>query len=107
MLYEVVSDLVCKTMGMAVPMPVGNQSQTLSTRVLGYDMRRNLVERDLSEARGEYPPQIADENRRFWIFIYVYLAKMAANARRFLRDLGHAAQARRILQLHVIPNMLR
>jgi len=50
----------------------------------------------------KYLPQMADENRRRylfvaidratrWVFVRIYAAKTAANARRFLRDLGRAA----------------
>ena len=50
-------------------------------------------------------PQMADEERRRylfvaidratrWVFVRIYPAKTAANARRFLRDLDHAAPMR-------------
>ena len=50
----------------------------------------------------KYPPQMADEDRRRylfvaidratrWVFVRIYPAKTAANARRFLRDLERAA----------------
>lgn len=53
----------------------------------------------------KYLPQMADEDRRRylfvaidratrWVFVRIYLAKTAANARRFLRDLERAAPMR-------------
>ena len=53
----------------------------------------------------KYLPQMADETRRRylfvaidratrWVFIRIFPAKTAANARRFLRDLGRACPIR-------------
>jgi transposase-like protein len=53
----------------------------------------------------KYLPQMADEDRRRylfvaidratrWVFVRIYAAKTAANARRFLRDLYRAAPMR-------------
>jgi hypothetical protein len=63
----------------------------------------------------KYLPQMADEDRRRylfaaidratrWVFIRIYAAKTAANARRFLRDLDRAAPMK---ITRVLPTMAR